>query len=139
MEANYQTLGLKLKKKILTSFDIKNDDILNDSANIQKALFSSEVSSTTSLFNYSVTFPSKLIFKSMTSEGTFLKNWKKSNLVLIHKRESKILSRLPVGLLLMFSKFFERLVSNTLFNFFFKNKLFTTCKFDFIPGDSCVS
>ena len=75
----------------------------------------------------------------MTSEGTFLKNWKKSNLVLIHKRESKILSRLPVGLLLMFSKFFERLVSNTLFNFFFKNKLFTTCKFDFIPGDSCVS
>ena len=40
MEANYQTLGLKLKKKILTSFDIKNDDILNDSAHIQKALFS---------------------------------------------------------------------------------------------------
>ena len=42
MEANYQILGLKLKKKkkILTSFDIKNDDILNDSANIQKALFS---------------------------------------------------------------------------------------------------
>ena len=75
----------------------------------------------------------------MTSEGTFLENWKKSNVVLIHKRESKILSRLPVGLLLIFSKFFEKLVFNTLFNFFFKNKLFTTCKFDLIPGHSCAS
>ena len=39
MVANYQTLVLKLKK-ISISFDIKDDDILNDSAQIERAIFS---------------------------------------------------------------------------------------------------
>ena len=39
----------------------------------------------------------------------------------------------------IFSKVFERLVFNTLFNFFLQNKLFTPCQSGFIPGDSCVS
>ena len=39
----------------------------------------------------------------------------------------------------IFSKVFERLVFNTLFNFLLQNKLFTPCQSGFIPGDSCVS
>ena len=39
----------------------------------------------------------------------------------------------------MFSKVFERLVLNSLFNFFFQNKLFTPCQSSFIPGDSCLA
>ena len=45
----------------------------------------------------------------------------------------------PISLLPIFSKVFERLVFNTLFNFFSQNKLFTPCQSGFIPGDSCVS
>ena len=36
-----------------------------------------------------VTFPLKLIFKSMINEGVFPDDWKKSNVVPIHKKESK--------------------------------------------------
>ena len=39
----------------------------------------------------------------------------------------------------MFSQVFERLVFNTLFNFYFQNKLFTPCQSGVIPGDYCVS
>ena len=56
-------------------------------------------------------------------------------------RESKnlIKSYRPVSLLPIFSKVFERLIFNALFNFFLQNKLFTPCQSGFIPGDSCVS
>ena len=39
----------------------------------------------------------------------------------------------------MFSKVFEKLVFNTLFNFFLENESFTICQSGFILGDSCVS
>ena len=88
-----------------------------------------------------ITFPSKLIFKSMINEGVFPDDWKKSNLVPIHKKESKNLIKnfRPTSLLPIFSKVFERLVFNTLSNFFLQNKLFTPCQSGFIPGDSCDS
>ena len=35
----------------------------------------------------SITFPLKLTFKSMINEGVFPKDWKKSNLFSIHKKE----------------------------------------------------
>ena len=58
-------------------------------------------------FLNSITFP----LKYMINEGAFLEDRKKSNVVLIHKRESKNLSHL------------SHLAFITLFNFFFKNKL----------------
>ena len=35
----------------------------------------------------SISSPLKLIFKSMINEGVFPKDWKKSNVVQIHKKE----------------------------------------------------
>ena len=89
----------------------------------------------------SISFPLKHIFKSMINEGVFPEDWKKSNVVPIHKKESKNLIKnyRPVSLLPIFSKVFERLVFNALINFFLQNKLFTPCQSGFIPGDSCVS
>ena len=89
----------------------------------------------------SISLPLKLIFKSMINEGVFPEDWKKSNVVPIHKKESKNLIKnyRPIILLPIFSKVFERLVFNALFNFFLQNKLFTPCQSGFIPGDSCVS
>ena len=37
-----------------------------------------------------ITFQLKLIFKSMINEGVFPDDWKKSNVVPIYKKESKI-------------------------------------------------
>ena len=45
----------------------------------------------------------------------------------------------PIRLLSIFSKVFERLIFNSLFNYFIQNKLFTECQSGFIPGDSCVA
>ena len=83
----------------------------------------------------------KLIFKSMINEGVFPEDWKKSNVVPIHKKESKNLIKnyRHIILLPIFSKVFQRIVFNALFNFFLQNKLFTPCQSGFIPGDSCVS
>ena len=87
-----------------------------------------------------ITFPLKLIFKSTKNEGVFLHDWKKSNIVPIHRKESQnlIKSYRPKSLLPIFSKVFDRIAFNLLFNFFLQNKLFTLCPSDFIPGDSCV-
>ena len=80
-----------------------------------------------------VTFPLKLVLKSMINEGVFPSYWNKSNVVPIHKKDSKNLIKIyePISLLPIISKVFERLVFNMLFNFFFQS--------GFIPGDSCVS
>ena len=89
----------------------------------------------------SILFPLKLIFKSMINEGVFPEDWKKSKVVPIHKKESKNVIKIyrPISLLPIFSKVFEGLVFNALFNFFLQIKLFTPCQSGFIPDDSCVS
>ena len=77
----------------------------------------------------------------MINEVVFPEDWKKSNFVPIHKRESKNLieNYRSVSLLPIYSKAFKRLVFNALFNFFLQNKLFTPCQSGFIRGDSYVS
>ena len=93
------------------------------------------------LWGKAIAIPLKLIFRSMLEEGVFPDDWKKSNVVPIHKRDSKNLIKnyRPISLLPIFSKVFERLIFNSLFNYFIQNKLFTECQSGFIPGDSCVA
>ena len=68
----------------------------------------------------SIPFPLKLIFKSIINEGVFPKDWKKSNVAPIHKKESNNLIKnyRPISHLPIFSKAFERPVFNALFNIF---------------------
>ena len=77
----------------------------------------------------------------MLEEGVFTDDWKKSNVVPICKKDSKNLIKnyRPISVLPIFSKVFERLLFNSLFNYFIQNKLFTDCQSGFIPGDSCVA
>ena len=130
-------------ERILTSFDINDDDILPviKNVNVDKAHGWDQLSiRMKKACGDVITFPLKLIFKSMINEGVFPDNWEISNVVPIHEKESKniIKNYRPISLLPIFSKVFERLVFNTLFNFFLQNKLFTSCQSGFIPGDSCV-
>ena len=77
----------------------------------------------------------------MLEKGIFPEDWKKSDVVPVHKKESTNLMKnyRAISLLPIFSKIFERLILNSLFNYFIQNKLLTECQSGFIPGDSCVA
>ena len=54
----------------------------------------------------SIALPLKLLFKTILEEETFTEDWKKNNVVPIHKKESKNLIKnyRPISLLPIFSK-----------------------------------
>ena len=89
----------------------------------------------------SIALPLKLLFKTILEEGTFPEDWKKSNIVSVNKKEPKNLTKnyRPISLLPIFSKILERLIFNSMFNFFRQNNLFAKCQSGFIPGDSSVA
>ena len=93
------------------------------------------------MFNKTLVYPLKLIFKASIQEGVFPDCWKKANVVPIHKKESKNLLKnfRPISLLPIFGKIFERIIFKELFNHFHQNHLFTKCQSGFLPGDSCIS
>ena len=59
--------------------------------------------------------------------------------ILSHGSKNSIKNCRSISILPIFSKVFERLIYNSLYNYFIQNKLFTDCQSGFIPGDSCVS
>ena len=66
--------------------------------------------------------------------------WKKANTALVHNKEDKNLIKnyRPVTLLPIFSKSYERVIYNVLFNYFKDNKLFTPSQSGFLPGNSSI-
>ena len=91
--------------------------------------------------NDSITKPLKLIFEQSLKQGEFPNLWKKANVVPSHKKEDKTLVKnyRPISLLPVFGKIFERVIYNSLFNYFLSNKLFTPSQSGFLPGDSCIA
>ena len=85
--------------------------------------------------------PLELIFKEGLSAGLFPSNWKKGNIVPIHKRGDKQILKnyRPVSLLLICGKIFERLIFNELLNFLLENNLISPNQSGFKPGDSCIN
>ena len=67
--------------------------------------------------------------------------WKKSNVVPIHKKGDKqtLKSYRPVSLLQICSKIFERLIYNEVFCFFLDKDLISANQSGFKPGDSCIN
>ena len=63
----------------------------------------------------SIAFPLRLIFESALHDGIFPDQWKKGNIVPIHKKGNKNLIKnyRPISLLPMFSKIFERVIFNS--------------------------
>ena len=64
-----------------------------------------------------------------------------SNVVPCHKKDSKNLIKnyRPISLHPIFSKTFERLIYNSLYNYFIRNKLFPVCQPGFMPCDPYVA
>ena len=66
-----------------------------------------------------IVLPFQLLFKLMLEEGIFPDDWEKSNVVPVHKKESTNLIKndRPISFLPIFSKIFERLIFNSLYNY----------------------
>ena len=89
----------------------------------------------------SITIPLKILFDESLKCGVFPEIWKKANVVPVNKIEDKTLVKnyRPISLLPIFSKIFERVIFNSIFNYFISNKLFTTSQSGFLPEDSCIA
>ena len=89
----------------------------------------------------SICKPLHLIFRSCTENGKFPSEWKKANVVPVHKKGNKqtLENYGPVSLLPICGKVFERLIYNSLFEFFIANELISANQSGFKPGDSCIN
>ena len=65
-----------------------------------------------------IALPLMLVFEAALKEKKFPDIWKKANMVPAHKKEGKNLLKnyCPISLLAIFSKVFERVIYNSLFN-----------------------
>ena len=126
------------------SFCVTNKDILSiiNSLNSSKAHGYDNISiKMIKICNEAVTIPLKIIFEESLKKGIFPDIWKKGNIIPAHKKEDKTLinNYRPISLLPIFGKIFERVIYNSLFNYFLSNKLFTPSQSGFLPGDSCIA
>ena len=80
------------------------------------------------------------MFQNSMAAGTFATQWKRANIVPIHKKNDKqiVSNYRPVSFLPICSKIFEKLIFNELFKIFEDNNLLSKHQSDFRPGDSCI-
>ena len=81
-----------------------------------------------------------LVFRNCFEASTFPIEWKKANVIPVYKKGNKqeISNYRPISLLPIFSKIFERIIFNNIFNYMDENKFFNPNQSGFRPGDSCV-
>ena len=85
--------------------------------------------------------PLELIFNDCLANGIFPSDWKKVNIVPVHKKNDKkrLNNYRPISLLSICSKMLERLIFNEMFGFFIENDLISQHQSGFKPGDSCIN
>ena len=93
------------------------------------------------IFKEVISTPLKLIFDKSLKKEKLPEIWKAGNVVSVQKKEDNSLVKHyhPISLLPIFGKVFERVVYNSLFNYFLHNKLFTPSQSRFLPGDSWIA
>ena len=84
----------------------------------------------------SICKPLDLNLQSCIKQGKFPTEWKKANVVPVHKKEDKQILKnyRPVSLLPICGKIFERLIYNNLFEYFIENDLISQNQSGFKPG-----
>ena len=137
------TLSYKTNEK-LSSTKINDDDILKIIAKLDpnNAHGHDKISiRMIQIFSTSICKPLRLIFNYCIDNGICPCEWKKANVVPIHKKSDKQILKnyRPVSLLLICSKIFERLLYNKMFGFFLDKDLISANQSGFKPGDSCIN
>ena len=89
----------------------------------------------------SIIKPLLKIYKKCLEKGRFPNEWKKANVVPVHKKNDKQLLKnyRPISLLPICGKVLERLLYNSMFEFFIQNDLITPNQSGFKIGDSCIN
>ena len=88
----------------------------------------------------SVVKPLSIILKNCIDNGIFPDICKKSNIILVHKKQTDkqiIDNYRPVSLLPICGKIFEKLLFNSIFKFLDDNNLLSSNQSGFRPSDSC--
>ena len=72
--------------------------------------------------------PLNIIFKTCLNTGKFSSEWKKGNVVPIHKKDDKqnVKNHHPVSFLPICGKIIERLIYNVTYDFLTENDLFSS-------------
>ena len=85
--------------------------------------------------------PLLIIYKKCLEKGCCPNQWKKANVVTVHKKNGKQLIKYyrPISLLPICGKVLERLLYNSLFEFFIQNNLITPNQSGFKAGESCIN
>ena len=83
----------------------------------------------------------QIVYKSYLDREKFPQEWKKANVVPVHKKNDKQLVKnyRPISLLPICGKIFERILYNSLFDFLNQNDLISPAQSGFKPGDSCIN
>ena len=81
--------------------------------------------------------PLEIIFNKFLETCVFPSEWKRGNIVPIHKKGDKytLKNYRPVSLLPICGKILETLMFNEMFQFFVENKLISPSQSGFKPGD----
>ena len=81
--------------------------------------------------------PLNIIFKTCLNTGKFPSEWKKGNVVPIHKKDDKqnVKNYRPVSLLPICGKIFESLIYNVMYDFLTENNLLSPNQSGFRSGD----
>ena len=134
---------LKMSKKaqILILLDYMKP-FENDILAIIKALDPNNISiKMIKICGQSLTLTSKIIFEQSLQKGKIPELWKKENVVPAHKKEDNIVVKnyRTISLLPIFGKMLERVIYNSIFNYFLNARLFTPSQSGFLQGNSCVA
>ena len=89
----------------------------------------------------SIIKPLSIIFQNCLKSSTFPDDWKKGNIVPVHKKNSNQLvnNYRPVSLLPICSKIFGKVIFDGIFNFRIQSNLLNSCQSNFRPNDSCIN
>ena len=133
-----------ITKKHLNTLNFSNNDIERIIQNLDpnRAHGHDKISiCMTKICSKSICKPLQFIFRQCIDTGSFPLEWKKVNVVPVHKKVDKqcLKNYGPVSLLPICGKIFERLIFNEMFRFLSENNLISSNQSGFKPGGACIN
>ena len=85
--------------------------------------------------------PLIILFQNSVKYSYYPDIWKRSNIILVHKKSDKQLVKnyRPISLLPIFGKIFEKIIFTKIYNFLLEERLLNPNQSGFRPSDSCVN